>query len=450
MLRRACFSCAVALVLLAGIAPAVAPADAQEDPELGRPTAFIGSGEAIGVQVLGNTVPPQVIAEVLNAKSPWATSQFEAGSTANANASLFDPGGLVTGGASLLCQAGFPCGQIPGFPPSYPLTARASNPLAVDAVAQINGDAVALGPVTTTAGEAKAHAGRDKVTSNATVQGNALGSGVSVLARIGNATASNEVSFGGDGALTSTAIASVNDIVVLGALHIDSIQARSTSIARPDGTVSNDVHLDISGASLAGVPIAIGNDGVNIGGSPSGGDLLSGLGAALSPLLQAFRGTIRTLGVTDTTDSSGATGSANGVVLDLYPNLDVIAGISPRVTVILAFAGSHAYAYNSSSAGGPFGGGPGSSGTLGSSGSFVPGTPGAPGVNLPGYSAAPPGNSDSLIEELVSGLLSGAAAERLKFFYLAWTLSMIGCALGSRLKPARIGVPTNPGGTHAA
>lgn len=450
LLRRACFGGSAALVALVLTGSLLAPADAQVNPEAGRPTAYIANAEATGTQVIGNTEPPQVVSEVLNARSPWTSSHFEAGGASNAFASLFDPGALVTNGASLICTAGFPCAQFPNFPPAYPLTARAANPLAVDSTAQINGDTVSLGPVSTTAGDARAHAGTDKVTATATVHGNALGSPDSVLVRIGSSTASNDLSFAGDGSLVATATAAVNDINVLGgALHIDAIESTTVSTSKPDGTSSNDVRFDITGATLAGTPVVISSDGLNIGGSPSGGDALRGLGTNLSPLLQTFRGSIRTLGTSETKDPNGASASVNGVVLEIFPNTDAAAGISPRVTMILGVAASKVYTYNVVAR---LGGGfsapskPAAPSAAGPT-SFVPGTSGTPAVEIPGKPGGSP-NTGGFIQVIVNGLLRGAAADRMKFFYLAWTLSMIGCALGTRLRPFRF-APATSGGSHA-
>lgn len=457
MLRRACFIAAGALIALTAV-PSLAPAQSTGDPEAGRPTAFVASGEAFGAQVLFNTVPAQAIAEIINTRTPWVTTGFETGSTSNAVASLFDPGGAVTAGASLLCQVSGDLCAIPNFPPPYPLTARATNPLAVDATAQLNGDTVSIGPLSTTAGDARAHAGRDEVNANATVQGNTVGSGGAVLAKIGNSTANNRLSFGGDGTLIAEATAAVNDVTILGLLKIDSIEARVTSTAKGSGEVTNDVQLDIQGASIAGVPVTIDDKGLTLG-APTGSQApnpLSGLGQALTPLLSAFRGQVRTLGTTDTKDETGASASATGVLVELFPNTDAQAGISPKISLILAFAGTHAYAYDAP----PFAGGSGGSGgsstsgsssskTGGGASSFTKGTPGTPSQSIAGSAgtAGSAGGGDSG-GSLISSLLGGLAADRLKFFYLAWTLSMIGCALGSRLRPARLGALATTGGTN--
>ena len=37
------------------------------------------------------------------------------------------------------------------------------------------------------------------------------------------------------------------------------------------------------------------------------------------------------------------------------------------------------------------------------------------------------------------GLLGGLAGSRMKLFYLAWTLSVVGLALGSRARSVRLG-----------
>ena len=49
-----------------------------------------------------------------------------------------------------------------------------------------------------------------------------------------------------------------------------------------------------------------------------------------------------------------------------------------------------------------------------------------------------------LVRQAIPG---GSAADRMKFFYLAWTLSMIGCALGSRIRPARLNALRTTGGS---
>jgi hypothetical protein len=449
VLRRVCFASALALAATALAAPFLPSASAQDDPESGRPTAFIGSGNAFGTQTFINTVPPQVISEIVNARSPWVTSDFEAGSTSTANASLFDPGALVTNGASLLCQVASQLCTIPNFPPPYPLTAHATNPLNIDATAAVNGDTISVGPVQTTAGDAHAHAGRDKVTADATIFGNALGSGGASLVHVGHASATNDVEFNGDGTLVSTSIAAVTDVNILGAIHIDSIEARSISTAHPDGTSANDVHLDINGASLLGVPVSIDDKGLALGGPPSGGDLLGSLGQTLSPLLSAFRGSVRSLGTDSTVDSSGASASANGLLIELFPNSDAQLGVSPKFDIVLASAGSHAYAYDASSTSGssrsPSGSGSGPTGVAGIN-TGNSGRPGTPSVNVPGTPGTA-GNGGSPIEQLVNSLLSGSAADRIKFFYLAWTLSMIACAVGSRLRPVRLDALRTTGGT---
>ena len=441
--QRVCLSSALVLAVLALVAPLLAPADAQEDPEAGRPTAFVADAEAFATQVLVNTVPPQFFAELVNARSPFATSRFETGSTSIAKASMLNPGLAVTGIATI-CAVGLPCDQIPNFPPPYPLMADASYPLATDAVAQITGGALSLGALLTQSGDARAHAGRDKVTADATAAGGTVGPGVVPLVKIGNATATNDLSFADDGTLVATALAAVSDISILGVLHIDSIETRSISRANADGTKVNDVHFDIGGATLAGTPVTIGADGIAIGGPPQGGDVFSKIGQTLTPLLTGFRGKVRALGTSDKVDDAGATASATGIAIDLFPNIDTVAGVSPTVTVLLGFAGSHSYAFNAPlSTGGTSVTGTGStggtSGTEGTSGTA--GRPGTAGTNVPGTVGS--GGPGSLIEEVVTSLLSGAAADRLKFFYLAWTLSMIGLALGSRLKPARLN-----GGLH--
>jgi hypothetical protein len=160
---------------------------------------------------------------------------------------------------------------------------------------------------------------------------------------------------------------------------------------------------------------------------------------------------VRTLGTTDTQDSAGASGSSTGVLIELFPNIDALVGLSPRINVLLAFAGSHPYSFNSPGGlfSGGFGGSGGTSGTSGTSGSFVPGRPATPGSVIPGAAAGLPDTGQGVVEEVVIGLLSGVAADRLKFFYLAWTLSMLGCALGSRLKPARLDALRSPGGHDA-
>ncbi len=461
-MRRACYASAAAVAAVALVGPSLAPAKAQEtDPEAGRPTAFVASAESFASQVLVNTVPPQFVSEVLDVKAPWTTSQFEAGSTSTAKASLLNPGLLVTGGLSLICQLGLPCASIPNFPPAYPLMADASNPLQVDATAEINGPTLSLGSLSTTAGDAHAHAGRDKVTADATVHGNLLGSTGVPLVKIGTASSANDLEFGGDGSLTSTATASVSDVSILGLLHIDAIEARSVSRSLPgDGsapsTNTNDVHLDVTGATLAGIPVTIGDQGLQIGGSANGKDLLSQLGTQLSPLLSGFRGSIRTLGTSDTHDDGGATGSATGLELTLFPNTDKLAGVSPTVTVLLGFAGSHAYAFNAAAAGpAPVdtgGSSTGSTATSGTGSSFIPGTPARPATAIPGQVAAPAASGGNPVTELLDSVLAAAAADRMKLFYLAWTISMIGLAVGSRFRGLRLGPdrPTSGGGHGAA
>ncbi len=453
-LRRASFAGAGLCGLIALVGPALAPARA-DDLEQNRPTAFIANGNAIGIQQLFNTVPEQAVAEIINAKSPVTSANFEAGSTSDAYASLFDPGLLVTGGASLLCTAGLPCAQFPGFPPPYPLAAR-GNTLNQDSTATANGDTVAVGPTQTSAGDARVHAGRDKVTADAVDHGNAFGPSAQPIATTGSSFARNKMYFDGEGRLVSESISGASDINAGGALHIDSVESHTVSRANGAGKFDNQVTFDIQGATLGGVPIAIGDKGVNFGGNAQGGDALGGIGTSTSPLLQTVRGSVRTLGTSKSVDDSGASASVNGLLIELFPATDSVTGVSPKLTMIIGVAGSHAYAFQApdvtfptptTQPGTTVGGIDQNQG----GGSEIPGTPGNPGEVIPGTPGTPGrfvGGSSNTGGGLAGQLIGSINPYDLKWFYLAWTLSLIGCALGSRLNLARLARVVTHGGTR--
>lgn len=454
--RLACF----ALALLLALVGVVSPGAAQTDDD--RPAAFTGFAYAAAVQITGNTQPPQAIPEILRLDIPYGQSTFGSGSLSRAQASVVFPG-AVGELPSFFCTLGFPCDQFQV--PTWPLNANAEYPGRPDAEPDVASQSVESPAFTIQPAIARAHAGRDFVETFATGADMAFlevlpegPDGSTALLHVEELVARTRHEFDDQGVLVSTARSRLSGVSLLaGAIKIDSIV--STSISRSDGNevLTAEPTVEVAGVTFAGQAAEITSDGLEVGGErPLSGTPLAGydlnvLFPALAQLLSSGGFDVRLVDDKSSTDDNKAIGDAVGLVVDYkidgsgLPNGAALVG-----NLVLGAARTNANASSFSFGDGgpslpplpaaPVGGGdpttlPDSFTNTG--GSVDSGAPvGGGSAPVPGEAPAAEGGSERAAGPL--NLLSGLAADRITWFYLAWALGMLGLALGSRLPWARI------------
>lgn len=292
-------------VLLLALSALTGAAGAQEGEASGeRPPLWRSSSAATAVQGVFNTDPPLLpLEEFVNVNAPYGESSWDSSGTAAALVGSLYPGSSGTQGPALLCEFAGNCPE--GFPPSYPLSAKASHPTDPDAATQD--------------GAATAHAGLDFVETNASgsqALGPALGP-LSAVFSAGSVTAHTSQSFSDDASTVSAeAVATLEDVSLFGgAVHIDQIQAISISQSAGQGAVARDNRVVVSGVTAAGQPAEITDEGVVITGEGGGGEAVAQANQALQQALEQFGGSVRTLGTTEGGEDGTATGSARGLLI---------------------------------------------------------------------------------------------------------------------------------------
>ncbi|MGH9184636.1 MAG: hypothetical protein ACRD0U_02290 [Acidimicrobiales bacterium] len=418
-LKRTTIVAAVGAWVLGVVGVALDPAGAQDDAAPALPPIFSASTSAFIIQVAVDTIPPALpIPELVKPTLPTVSGLLSRDQS-SANASLFVPGRL-TEVPSLLCQVGFPCEQIP----RYPLVAEATYPLQPDSSAELEGPAVGDQGFGLHSGHATAHAAADAVTALA-VAGEV---GAAGLVRIGSAEAQERIEFV-DGVLVATATSALSDVTIAGLLRIGSITSTSISRAGLGGEAGNTSDVSVQGVTLAGVPVSIGDGGLEISGSSLGGDLLGTLGQQLGQLLAPVGAHIRLLGTSDHVDAvRGATADARGLLVELEVDVSAIAPLNPlgftKVTlgVVLAGADSAARVADvpaSSPADVVAPTGPAESTGDRSTSRFVPGTP--PIAGTPAAPAVAGNSPERLLRRIrLTDLLAGNG---LRVLYVAWALT---------------------------
>lgn len=454
--RLTCFALAGLLAVGGVVGP---DTGAQTDD---RPAAFGGFAYAAGIQVTGNTDPPQALPEILRLDVPYGQSEFGSGSLSRAQASVAYPG-AVGELPSLFCTLGFPCDQFQI--PTWPLNANAEYPGRTDATPDVASQTIESPAFTVQPIIARAHAGRDFVSTFATAADVSLlevlppgPGGSTALVDVKQLTATTRHQFDDAGVLVSTARTRLGGVSLLaGAVQIDEIV--TTSVSRADGeeVLDADTAVKVVGVTFAGQAAEITDDGLLVdGGRPLQGTELGAydfnvLFPALAQLLSSSGFDVRLVDDESTVEGSSAIGDAVGLVVDYridgsgLPNGaavvgNLLLGAARTRTNASSFSFGGDFPTLPPVAGGPSSGGEGGAATLpdsftAPSGGTATPTPDSGGVDR--APAEPPvAGSESAAGPI--GLLSGLTADRITWFYLAWALAMLGLALGSRLPWARV------------
>ena len=306
-LRLALHVGAATVLAGAGVLATGSPGSAADAP---RPDSFGGDSTASAIHWMADRNPqPTPVSDVFHVESPYATTSMDSSGSITATASPLYPGGGFLGAPGLLCQFGA-CLPIP----SYPVIADASYPTTPYAAADAPPPQAVIkqGPLSLDPNETVAHAGAD-VTEARTVTGSAE---FTDLAKAGSATSHSKQHFEGS-TLVVTAESAVSDLDLAGKLHIDKISSVAT--ARVDGgkVTSSDATTTVSGASLGGVPVVIGSDGISIAGNGDKGAAKDALNTALAAL-DASGMKVRLL----TPSKSAKTGQASAATGGLLVSFD--------------------------------------------------------------------------------------------------------------------------------
>jgi hypothetical protein len=325
-----------------------------------RPGTWASRASATAVGVMFNTVPEQVVPEIVNVAFPDSDTQFDA-SIAKARASTLYPGLLVTQGANLACQ--FQC--LPA--PPYPLTAYADGQTPDAKIA--TGQTVPVGPGGLEAGTAVAHVGDDGTTAKAVngrfdLSGSATSAAAALALRkqitaivrgpvaaasvkpsaddaslihVDSSVSETTNTFKG-GTLVVTATSTLKGVHLLGGtIDIESIVSTATSTS--DGQAAKvDRSLTIGGVTVAGQPAHLDDKGLAVGPSGSqGGDGFDALNDALKSALGAAGIDIHALTGSQQVQGSSGNASIEGVLVS--GKSDGVAGNGAIAGVLLGKAG---------------------------------------------------------------------------------------------------------------
>lgn len=487
-MRRLRFLRWVAPIALIGGLPFVGVPFGHAEGDPARPPQFSSEAFASAIHVTANPVPTPFVAEVGRADVPQGSSSWDDSGAAKGQAATYYPGVGVTGGGALVCSAGVPC--PPGFPPPFPFMAQAEYPNQPDASVasgqEIGDDA---SPLHARAGQAVAHAGQDKVTTSATVQGLTIAgtqasSGAALTfrrqaaallrgpaaaatvrpaasdadaVRVDTLTTTTSQSFDDAGALVSSAESVLRGVHLMGGtITIDTIRTTSVSkiaLGSDQPAVNNSVS-DVSGVLVAGQPATIDNNGITIGANPAqGGDVAKALNDAFQKALTQGGAEVVLLAANKTinssADGSSAQGTATGVYFGLKAGNESIPGPVNVVetAVQLGQAGTIASASSrpadgsgdlTTSVGDLTGGlsdtGVADTGSLPATGS-VSGSAGGGDAPAPKTTTKQPASKRAQValeHPVNASLTGGPIVEGLRVLYLVMTIACLGVSLGSR------------------
>lgn len=298
-LRRALRACGALLVawpvLVVGSAVA-APDPAPSATSLGGYSLL---GRATAIRTLYDTPGSLPVGPLLEVTSPEAQASLATGPFGSALSSTLYPGPLVEGAPALLATLGAPTGDVP----PYPVVVRASTsgpPEATDEPAPGTG---MFARVDGTLAEARSTSGASAADPVLTAGGM-------------RADAASLVE--GDAAM-ATATTQVSDVVALGGLLVIESVRSSLESSSDASTGRSSGGTVVSGASFAGTPVTIDEDGISL--VPEGDEAASPLsavaGSAVDPdaLLSELGISVRVAEPTERIDGATVTRMTEGLVI---------------------------------------------------------------------------------------------------------------------------------------
>lgn len=485
-LSRACLTGAATLTALALVAPPLA-AQTEERPGSFRATAF-----ATPIHALLNTSPQTLVEELIRVDLPHGSGTFAAGDEAFGRASSIFPGAAVEEGPGLawgsfwggFCAPdAFPCHEFPGLPPdappTWPFTTQAEHPTRPEAKPAFPGQQVGEpgDPISFTINDVKATATADGVTTTAVISNldfipvagaaqsvPGVGSAAnSSLLHAGKLHALTKLRFDGK-VLVAEAESRLADVSLFGgAVQIEKLVAFSSSTHDGGKKLANHPRVTLDGVTVGGVPAKITHEGLVVGEEeclltvPQVGPLCGVPKTVAEGMERLFGGRVRLIDSTDDRRQGTATGEAVGVLVSFEVDASGFpSGVGLVGDVILGTARTTDFADASSLSDigievddeflfeddlgfEDFG----EEGTFEEfadvGGEVVVADEGDEGGELQGApdNLTGGGRTTEARFEPLEALLRGAAADRIKLLYVAWTLALMGLALGSRLAPLR-------------
>lgn len=293
----AALSIAISAVLAAGTAALAAPH--RTAPKYGDVSV---TGVAAGVRT-GGVVGASGGLATLDSASAYVTAHLDSAPSSTVLADPYEPGTLArTAVGQANGAAGKSVVSVPDAEADYP-GKQTSGQLHTAPKQQD-------GPVTSQGGSASASAHRNTATGDAT------GSSTSVKGGPDTGASTSHVALTtARAAATATARSTVHDFNAA-ALHIGSVRATASLTASGSRHVPHAT-LTVDGATVAGQPVAIDNEGVHA----TGKSLLPGSTAAqrtkqLNAVLKAAGIRVHTLGATLRHDRHSATADTGGVLVE--------------------------------------------------------------------------------------------------------------------------------------
>jgi hypothetical protein len=317
----------------------------------------------------------------LDGGSARVVASLDSGPSGHVIAAPYEPGGLVR---TIVGQVNTGAGQQVLDVPDAEATSPGTP--AHDQVEVV--PATSAGPLAVVGGAATADAAPHHVAGSATGASFAV---AGVLTAGGSTSNVDLTADAASGTVRQTARSTVASLSVGGVLELSDVVGTALITARGDAHSAVQT-LTIGGASVNGQAVTIGNDGITAAGTPllPGQTLADATSQANAALSQAGL-SVHTVGGVAQHDSRSATASTGGVVITVTtPDLPVggVAGNTLSVLVgqaALTEADALPQVLQTPSLCCPSGT---TTGSVGSTTTFVPGTPGLPGT--PGTSAAAP------------------------------------------------------------
>lgn len=464
-LSRICLLLAASLTVLAFVAPPVTAA--------ARPPRFAATGFVSAIQAMINTNPQTFVADLIRVDLPHGQAKFGGDGLAYSRAAAMYPGAGAAEGPALgwdqACSRGFPCSDFfpdGGFPPPYPLYAEAENPTKTHSKPTVEGQQIGDvgGPVSFTLVDVEAIATDEEATSRAIISDvnlfpvDAVAPGANPSAvHIGELQTFTHLRVD-EGVVVAEAQSLMTDVSLFGgALKIEKIVARSQSTATAAGTLANAPEVRVVGATIGGVPVEITSDGIKQDGVPQDQGAVATLSKGVGNLFGAGPLSLRL--IDDRSDVREGTARASAVGLGVHIEVNG-SGFPGGTTVVgdlilgtassTAFAGDEQFEADDISFDEEFDFGDdfaveedfgATQDFAGDDFTSVLGeTAEAPDPDVTEQAAAFDPDAGKTVTRFapLEALLQGAAADRVTLLYLAWTLGMLGLALGSRLHPFRV------------
>lgn len=297
------------LALLAAAAPLVLgavlvrPADAQTAPAY---ASFSLSALAGGVRT-GGVVGASGGLATLDTASASVSARLDSSPSAAVLAAPYEPGTLFrTGVGQVNAGAGQQVLDVPDAEAQFPGTPAEAE---LETVPPAEG-----GPARSQGGSATA------AVTETSARGTATGDELVVTGAVEVGASTSEVALSAGaakGTTTATGRTTVSEVVVAGVLVLEDVEATASITAKGDAHEAK-ARLVVGGASVAGQPVELSDEGVTAVGTPLlPGSTLQDATAQANAVLAGAGIEVRTLGTVEQGDARSATADTGGVAVTL-------------------------------------------------------------------------------------------------------------------------------------